>query len=60
MAGDMNVIVPERPSLTFMIKEVLDALCLENKVKSNKEGSSEDPLETKVKEASLICCVCFY
>lgn len=50
MAGDKNVIVPERPSLTFMIKEVLDALCLENKVKSNKEGSSEDPLETKVKE----------
>jgi len=50
MGVEQQTVVPERPSLTYMIKEVLDALCLENKVASNKEGSSEDPLETKVKE----------
>ena len=39
--------MPERPSITWMIKEVFDALCLEDKVKSNKEGSSEESLEKR-------------
>jgi len=43
--------MPERPSITWMIKEVFDALCLEDKVKSNKEGSSEESLEKRCAEA---------
>ena len=42
---------PERPSVYFLIKEVMDTLCLEDKVKSNKEGSSEDSLEQRCAEA---------
>jgi len=42
---------PERPALNYLIKEVLDTLCLEDKVKSNKEGSSEDSLEKRCAEA---------
>lgn len=42
---------PERPAITWLIKEVLDTLCLEDKVKSNKEGSSDESLEKRCAEA---------
>lgn len=43
--------MPERPSIAWLIKEVFDNLCLEDKVKSNKEGSSEESLEKRCGEA---------
>lgn len=41
---------PERPSIVWLIKEVMDTLCLEDKVKNNKEGSSEESLEKRCSE----------
>lgn len=42
---------PERPAIAWLIKDVMDKLCLEDKVRNNKEGSSEDSLEERCAEA---------
>ena len=55
-SNSMSAAGPERPAVSYLIKDVLDTMLIDHKVKSNKEGSSEDPLETKCLEVRIIFC----